>query len=509
MSSVPDALDRFELDSNPDSDADSEIEGEFIAQWEDASESERDVILDAYSARYPHLADCFNKLIAASAFLRPEADPVKLGSYRIIKLLAVGGMGKVYEAEDIVLKRRVAVKTIRTGRRANRATTRRFLREREALARLHHSNIVPIFGAGEEAGLLYFAMPLLNGVTLADLVNTSRLAASRSSSTWEQLVLLASTRAHQEREYRKLTASLGCPPGKGETPSSSSPGETSDPTHAYLSLLPPDYLSRVALVVAEAANAVHFAHRNGIIHKDLKPSNLQIDSSSEMSHIWVLDLGLASFVNDAGDSAGPDSAQAAGRDTTAADDHTKGVGSLPYMAPEQILMDDVTAAMDSRLEERPTIGPHTDTWGLGVTLYQLVSLRLPFPGRTREELAVSILSKDPLPLDKAIPSELRAVCLKALSKRAEQRYTTTAEFSADLHRWRNGEPTIAGQAGVLRRGLMWTKRNPSRAGLAATLTTIGVLLAVGIWYDEKARANALEVQTREQQRELSTLRSSE
>ena len=224
------------------------------------------------------------------------------------------------------------------------------------------------------------------------------------------------------------------------------PGRDRDPTHAYLSLLPPDYLARVALVVAEAANAI-FAHGNGIIHKDLKPSNLQIDSSSEMSHTWVLDLGLASFVNEAGDSAGPDSAKANERDTTAADDHTQGVGSLPYMAPEQILVDDVVAANISRLEDRPIIGPHTDTWGLGVTLYQLVSLTLPFPGRTRAELASSILSKDPLPLNTAIPRELRAVCLKALSKRVEDRYKTTAEFAADLLRWRNGEPTIAGHAG--------------------------------------------------------------
>src|SRR4051812_8906663 len=159
--------------SDRDDDPDGPLLREFIVRWEDAkSPADREAALGGYVAAHPRLEGRFREHIAATNIFRdaPEQQPTRLGPYRILRLLASGGMGKVYEAEDELLGRTVAVKTIRLGRAADGRLLGQFEREREALAHLHHTHIVPIYGAGEDDGLLYFAMPLIKGLSLADLV---------------------------------------------------------------------------------------------------------------------------------------------------------------------------------------------------------------------------------------------------------------------------------------------------------------------------------------------------
>ena len=183
---------------------------EFLERWESAPAEDRNAIFEEHCERYPELVDELRSLIFGWRVVNDAKDPERLGPYRIVRVLAIGGMGKVYEAEDEVLSRRVAVKTIRYGRLADPKLLERFMREREALARLHHTNIVPIYGAGEEAGLLYFAMPLLEGLTLADLVKSScRKSSMGSSSTWEEFLRRATIDATRDRYSRKVVASLG------------------------------------------------------------------------------------------------------------------------------------------------------------------------------------------------------------------------------------------------------------------------------------------------------------
>ena len=122
---------------------------------------------------YPEQAADFRRLADGWSQLRGLRDPERLGPYRIRGVIAVGGMGKVYEAEEDELKRIVAVKTIKPGRASDEQILARFDRERKALARLHHTHIVPIFATGQQEGLLYFAMPRIQGASLRGIIRTA------------------------------------------------------------------------------------------------------------------------------------------------------------------------------------------------------------------------------------------------------------------------------------------------------------------------------------------------
>jgi serine/threonine protein kinase len=289
------------LVEDSDSDATIAILAAFLELWESAPEQERESIVKEHCDRHPEIADEFRSLVAAWRTVSDAKGPEQLGPYRIIRVLAVGGMGKVYEAEDQVLSRRVAVKTIRHGRLADPKLLERFLAEREALALLHHTNIVPIYGAVEDSGLLYFAMPLLEGFALADLVNTSRgmsfaARSAGSTSTWEEFVGRATSEASRARYCRRVVASLGQVHSMEHSAASpSSPIRGIGPSSSFG--LPRDYRRRVVEVMALAADAIHSAHEAGVLHRDLKPSNIQIESVSgagqPTTHPWVLDFGLA------------------------------------------------------------------------------------------------------------------------------------------------------------------------------------------------------------------------
>ena len=259
-------------------DPDESVLVDFLEQWENANEvKNRDVILAEYCAKHPHLQGGFRALAEARGAVnrvvfvagQDDSDPERLGPYRILRLLAYGGMGKVYEAEDVTLSRRVAVKTIRVGRSADPRLLEQFKAEREALALLHNTNIVPIFSAGEEDGLLYFAMPLINGLTLADLVETMSQPGSTSAGTpglptspssWADLVRLARSEASHRHTCQRLSARFGFRvPRRSSSPPSTNP-ELREPRRA-LSPRPADYERRVAEIVAVAAEAIHSASR--------------------------------------------------------------------------------------------------------------------------------------------------------------------------------------------------------------------------------------------------------
>jgi serine/threonine protein kinase len=177
-------------------------------------------------------------------------------------------MGEIYEAEQVGLERRVAVKVVRRGL-VSPAVRDRFLQEQRALARLHHTHIVPVYAAGEEGELQYFAMPYIEGKTLARVV--ARAAATATSSSLGTLA--------------ELTAGdpVPAPAGSGR---------------ARLSRA---YVRSVAGALAGAAEALEHAHRLGIYHRDLKPSNLMVGPAGEC---WVIDFGLAAVGTEAGRSGG-------------------------------------------------------------------------------------------------------------------------------------------------------------------------------------------------------------
>jgi serine/threonine protein kinase len=195
-------------------------------------------------------------------------------------------MGRLYEAVQEPLGRRVAVKTIRGDlRRASPEAEAKFLNEQHALARLHHTHIVPIFTAGQEGDLSYFAMPYIDGASLSRLVHTASSLASSGSS--DQTPSLA--------ELARVTMDATDEGGDGAPPVEAPPSR-SDRSEPVATARSRRYLKSVASVMATAAEAIQHAHEANVVHRDVKPSNIMIDFAE---HCWVIDFGLAALPNGA------------------------------------------------------------------------------------------------------------------------------------------------------------------------------------------------------------------
>ena len=222
--------------------------------------------------------------------------------------------------------------------------------------------------------------------------------------------------------------------------------------------------------MADAGDALHHAHQAGVIHRDVKPSNIMVDTHE---HCWVLDFGLAAYQAARNGEAHPDGP---GGSTDGA---ASGVMGTPrYMAPEQF---------QEQADER------TDVWGLGVTLYELLTLRPAFASRAQIES-----SEPPRPGEfvSNLPRDLEAICLKALRKDPEQRYTTAREFADDLRRWLAHEPVRARPAHTLRRLTLWSRRNPGWSTAAALTLALFLGAAGGGIALEAVRAAAAEAKSK-------------
>ena len=462
----------------------------------DASDDAK-AVLFRYCQLDPGRASVFRALAAARHVL-VMSEPVandgeehngQLGDFRIVREIARGGMGAIYEAVQEPFQRRVAVKTIRSDRRHVAAGAReRFLREQEVRARLHHTHIVPIHAGGQDGDLEYFAMPYIEGAALHHVVRSAKdHGTTKPSEETPSLAELAQG------------ASRSSPlPGSGDPSEETTPLETAravtrarGPAKMILSA---KYLRSVAKVMADAGDALHHAHLAGVIHRDVKPSNIMVDKDE---HCWVLDFGLAAYHaaqngQDRGDGAGG-----------SVDGAASGIMGTPrYMAPEQF-----QEWADAR----------TDVWGLGVTLYELLTLRPAFATRAKTESGELPSTADSV---SNLPRDLEAICLKALRKDPDQRYATAREFACDLRRWLAREPVHARRAHTLRRLVLWSRRNPgwsaaavlclalllAASGGAVALEAARVAIAEAKSKASNADAEAARQQTRARDRDLLMLR---
>ncbi len=430
--------------------------------------------VDRAIAENPELGSRITEEISLEKQLRRSAPPLapeRIGHYRIRGELAHGGMGRIYKGWDSELYRDVAIKTIRQDVHSV-DYQRRFLREQRILAQLHETRIIPIFEAGtfEHAGRIemYYVMPLVEGaVSLADALACARLAAGvRETPRLSDLVARARSGSDltcSRNTVHDATASTLVPasrrPGAIEQTAGACPKAV---RHSN------SYLRSVANVVAEIAVALDFAHSRGIVHRDCKPANVLITPSEE---VFVLDFGLACAVDEQPSATAKMPRDLGERDLT----HilTEGSGGTPeYMAPEQFA-------------GKATV--HSDVWGLGATLYELLTFEKPF-GTDRDRIEQRIVTDPPLPMTgfaENLPDDLRAICLKALEKEPRKRYVSAARLAEDLRRWLNGFPTAARPAGVPRRLALWSRRNP---GWAATLLLAVVCATVG-WAMQLNAAN--------------------
>ncbi|MDF1665173.1 MAG: serine/threonine-protein kinase, partial [Planctomycetota bacterium] len=315
----------------------------------------------------------------------------KIGPYAIVRKIGQGGMGMVFEARHETLDQRVALKTLISGSELNEEQLERFEIEAQAMARLRHPNIVRVLDVAIISPMTYMAMEFVDGGDLQQLI--------REKKTLDE----------------KLTAEIG----------------------------------------EKLAKALSHAHRQSIIHRDMKPANVLLDQKLEP---YITDFGLAKQVEDSS------------RALTKTGDF---LGTPVYMPPEQI-------------ENRGFPDGRMDIYSLGVTLYEMLTGTLPFEGATAINIVNQVLSKEPLP-----PGELRAnldrdletIVLKCMEKEKELRYDNAQELANDLRAFLNNEEISARRLTAFERFQKWKRRNRGLTrGLFGITTVAIVLLLVGAFF---------------------------
>ena len=353
----------------------------------------------------------------------------RLGDFELLGELGRGGMGIVYRARQVSLEREVALKILPSFARRNRAAVVRFRRESQAAARLHHTNIVPIYAQGEHNGRFYYAMELIDGESLD--------SALRSDSSVVSLT------------PRPVTPPTGFPPRSGGSRSADETTSLSRREVTELHRAPQDY-RRIARLLADVADGLDHAHRSGVIHRDIKPHNLLLGQDDRLH---ITDFGLAHLVDEP---------------------HLTLTGELmgtpAYMSPEQV------AGRQEGIDQR------TDIYSLGVTLYELLTLQRPFAGGTREQIVHRICSAEPTrprSLDARIPVDLETICLKAIEKEPAGRYASAGALAEDLRRFADDRPILTRRTRRITKALKWSRRH--KAASAAIVAGCLAVAACGAW----------------------------
>jgi serine/threonine protein kinase len=376
------------------------------------------------------------------------ATPQRLGDFEIGREIGRGGMGVVYEARQVSLNRQVALKVLSGGLGLTPKAVQRFRREAEAAARLHHTNIVPVYATGEEAGTHFYAMELIDGPSLDQVIRQMKASGGRQPPD-------SASPPGTDARSPELAATG---PYVGE------PGST-QALSASLVSSGSHYFDTVARMIAEVADALEYAHQQGVIHRDLKPSNLLLSPAGRLS---LTDFGLALVLEQPGMTLSGEF-----------------VGTPAYMSPEQI-----TAG-------RIPLDHRTDIYSLGATLYELLTLEPPFTGKSREQVLAQIVQKEPKAprrLNKRVPVDLETICLKCLEKDPDQRYQTAGALAEDLRRYVNRFAISARRAGPVQRLVKWARRRPA---VAASLGC--VLIAVCLMLVFAAQAHRVERRRIEEQ----------
>lgn len=382
----------------------------------------------------------------------------QLGDFRIVRELGRGGMGIVYEAEQQSLARRVAIKVLPRQSLVDSKQLGRFQREAHTAAGLHHTNIVPVFGVGEEGGYHFIVMQLIAGIGLDKVL--AQFAESPSADSTEADGLATEARSGPAKRTADAATAASTLVSRASTPDSEEretstdtevpdaavrdkglPNGVSDPMQVG-----PTSWRSVARIGIQVADALNYAHERGVLHRDVKPSNLIVD---QQGIVWVTDFGLAKAMES-------DSVSRTG----------DVVGTLQYMAPEQL-----QGNTDAR----------SDIYSLGLTLYEALALRPAYKAPDPSSLMRKISQESPRRLASVapgIPRDLETIVMKAVSREPAHRYQSAGELAEDLRLLLEDRPIRARRVSSVEHLWRWCRRNRVVAGLAATALVLLVLVAV-------------------------------
>ena len=370
-----------------------------------------------------------------------------LGDFRLLREIGRGGMGVVYEATQLSLGRRVALKILPMAAALDARHLQRFHNEAQAAAQLHHTNIVPVYAVGCERSVHYYAMQLIDGQSLSDVIET--LCAVRAqmtgpgnsgATTPAMSNMLASSTSPSARVSRFDQSRTGLGAG-------ADPGVAQTHSAVNLTTLHSDkrnvYFRAVAKLGVQAAEGLFHAHQQGVVHRDIKPANLLLDAQGIL---WITDFGLAQMYADNGLTQTGDV-----------------LGTFRYMSPEQ------ASGRAVVLDQR------TDIYSLGITLYELLTLERALPGKTREELMHQIANVDPRSprsIDRKIPVELENIIGRATAKDPAERYPTARALADDLQRFLDDKPVLARPPSLANKAVKWTRRHRAVAMAAGAILLV-------------------------------------
>ncbi|MDO4574940.1 MAG: protein kinase [Planctomycetia bacterium] len=345
------------------------------------------------------------------------ANSEPIGDFQILREIGRGGMGVVYEARQCSLGRLVAVKVLPFASTFDPRQLQRFHNEATAAAQLEHPSIVPIYAVGCERGIHYYAMRLINGQHLGTLIRQLQHDNHISDPV------------SQTSQSVRLDEPTTEPAG----------GSTTEPVAFASTQISRQYTNdrrsyyrSVARMMKQAAEALDYAHQCGVIHRDIKPGNLLVDTGGRL---WITDFGLAHICS-----------------STQLTQTGEVFGTPRYMSPEQ-----ATGKVH-------LVDHRADIYSLGATFYEFLTLHPLFDEKNQVQLLRRIVQEEPPQphvYDPHIPRDLETILLKTLEKNVTDRYETAGALAGDLERFLDDMPIRAKRPGMLDICRKFLRRHPS------------------------------------------------
>jgi serine/threonine protein kinase/tetratricopeptide (TPR) repeat protein len=354
-----------------------------------------------------------------------------IGDYQLVREIGRGGMGVVYEAWQVSLRRRVALKVLPFTSANDAKQIGRFKNEAQAAAQVQHPNIVPVHAVGEENGVHYYVMQLIEGQSLTSLLGALRAGDEPSGGT--------------TAPNNTLTF-VNRADGNRITPRSSASDRSADKSQPMRSSETADHIRVVARLGIQAAEALHAAHEYGVVHRDVKPSNLLLDDHGKL---WITDFGLARCREDQGLTQTGDV-----------------LGTMRYMSPEQAL------------GRKALVDQRTDIYSLGLTMYELATLNHPADEVSDAVLLFDRSRQNIKPLrhwNRHIPADFQTIVLKCLAEFPHERYSTARELAEDLERCLDGRPILASPPSLVTRAGKWARRHRGLVYATAAVLLVALI----------------------------------